>query len=323
MNLQDIYFNLQADIQEIELELEKTIQSENAILTDAAVHLLKAGGKRIRPVFVLLSGMFGKYTIDDILNVAVPLELIHMASLVHDDVIDDANIRRGKKTIKANWDNKVAMYCGDFIFSKALERMAMVKNNEAHQVLSKAIVEMCVGEIEQIRDHDNTNVSFRDYLRRIKRKTALLIAVSCKLGGIATGATKQQYQSLFRYGYFVGMSFQISDDILDFVGTNEQLGKPAGGDLREGNITLPALYALESNEVLRNHIDQMLLKEEKTDEDVQTAIEMIRQSGGIEYSKALSNRYLNKAYAELEKLPNINAKQSLIEIASFVGSRKY
>jgi heptaprenyl diphosphate synthase len=322
MDLKQIYFHLRSDIQKIENSLEQSVYSSNPILTEASVHLLKAGGKRIRPVFVLLAGKYGTYSINRLLSVAVPLELIHMASLVHDDVIDDADLRRGSKTIKAKYDNKVAMYCGDYIFARALEQIVQVKNKEAHEVLSKGIVQMCLGEIEQIRDHNDINVSLKTYLRRIKRKTSLLIAISCKLGAIATGAPRKVYQGLYRYGYYVGMAFQISDDILDFTGTEEQLGKPAGGDLRQGNITLPAIYALANDEALRDLMNDINLGN-KSDEAYNEAIELVKKSGGIEYARQMSETYLQKAYNELDKLPNINATKSLRQIATYIGTRKF
>jgi heptaprenyl diphosphate synthase len=174
MKLTTFYSFLNDDIELIEKELEKTVHSDYPLLSEASLHLLQAGGKRIRPVFVLLSGMFGEYDINKIKNVAVSLELIHMASLVHDDVIDDAALRRGQPTIKAKWDNRIAMYTGDYLFARSLEAMTKINEPKAHEILSKAIVEVCLGEIEQIKDKYNMEQNLRTYLRRIRRKTALL-----------------------------------------------------------------------------------------------------------------------------------------------------
>jgi heptaprenyl diphosphate synthase len=322
MDLKQIYFHLRSDIQRIEQTLERTVHSTNPVLTQASVQLLKAGGKRIRPVFVLLAGKYGSYSINRLLQVAVPLELIHMASLVHDDVIDDADIRRGSETIKAKWDNKVAMYCGDYIFARALEQIVQIDEQEAHEVLSKGIVQMCLGEVEQIRDHNDIDVSFKTYLRRIKRKTSLLIAISCKLGAIASGAPRKVHQGLYRYGYNVGMAFQISDDILDFTGTEAQLGKPAGGDLRQGNITLPAIYALRNSEAFRNVMEE-INQGKQSNAMYEKAIDLVKTSGGIEYAREISETYLQKAYNELDKLPNISATKSLRQIATYIGDRKH
>lgn len=323
MKLTDIYWHLRSDIAKIEKELEATIDAKHPILKKASSHLLKAGGKRIRPVFVLLAAKFGEYDIEKIKQVAVPLELIHMASLVHDDVIDDADLRRGKKTIKSKWDNRVAMYTGDYIFARAIEMATNCAKPEVHQILSDAMVEMCVGEVEQIRDQYNWNQNFRMYLRRIKRKTALLIAVSCRLGALAADAPLDVQLRLYRYGYNVGMAFQITDDILDFIATEKELGKPAGSDLQQGNVTLPALYSMKHNEELQQYIMTMINSESSDKRVMSEIIQTIKATGGVDYSFAISDCYLNKAYKELEKLPDIPAKDSFYQIAKYIGTRKY
>ena len=320
MKMKLLYTYLNSDLTLIEKELEDTIQAESQLLRQASLHLLKAGGKRIRPVFVLLGGKFGNYDINVIKNVAVSLELIHMASLVHDDVIDDAELRRGQPTIKAKWDNRIAMYTGDYIFARALELMTKIENPLAHQILSDTIVELSVGEIEQIKDKYNFEQNLRNYLLRIKRKTALLIAASCQLGAVVSGVPEKDHRKLYRFGYYVGMSFQITDDVLDFTGTEKELGKPAGGDLLQGNITLPVLYAME-DEQIRTRIKSV--HENMDRRELDEILKMVQQSGAIEKSLNLSDRYLDKALAILGELPPNKAKKSLQDIAKFIGKRKY
>ncbi|MEH7883145.1 heptaprenyl diphosphate synthase component II [Bacillus sp. JJ1609] len=320
MKMKLLYTYLNSDLTLIEKELEDTIQAESQLLRQASLHLLKAGGKRIRPVFVLLGGKFGNYDINVIKNVAVSLELIHMASLVHDDVIDDAELRRGQPTIKAKWDNRIAMYTGDYIFARALELMTKIENPLAHQILSDTIVELSVGEIEQIKDKYNFEQNLRNYLLRIKRKTALLIAASCQLGAVVSGVPEKDHRKLYRFGYYVGMSFQITDDVLDFTGTEKELGKPAGGDLLQGNITLPVLYAME-DEQIRTKI--MSVHENMDRQELDEILKMIQGSGAIEKSLNLSDRYLDKALSILGELPPNKAKKSLQDIAKFIGKRKY
>ncbi|MDR7238676.1 heptaprenyl diphosphate synthase [Neobacillus drentensis] len=284
------------------------------------MHTLQAGGKRIRPVFVLLAGKFGNYDIHVMKNVAVALELIHMASLVHDDVIDDADLRRGQPTVKSKWDNKIAMYTGDFVFALAIELMTNIGNPLAHKILANTIVEVSVGEIQQIKDKYRFNQNLRDYLRRIKRKTALLIAVSCQLGAIAADVEESIHKKLYRFGYYVGMSYQIIDDILDFTSTEKELGKPAGGDLLQGNVTAPALYAMENNQI-RKEIEKVHEKMEPS--EITKIISLIKQSGAIEKSFTLSDLYLQKALAELNGLPVTKAKKTLNDIAKVIGRRKF
>jgi len=321
MKLVDIYFKMKKEIREIEKELSLSIKTDQLILNESSNHLLKAGGKRIRPVFVLLAGHFGEYQFYKLKKVAATLELIHMASLVHDDVIDDADTRRGKMTVKAQWDNKIAMYTGDYIFAQGLTLITEFDNPEIHKTLSNSIVRMCEGEIEQIRDFNNWNQSLKNYLRRIKRKTALLIAISSKLGALVSDADTETARKLYLYGYNVGMAFQIVDDILDFTGTEEQLGKPVGSDLRQGNITIPALYALHyGDKKSRMH---ELIAEDNIASHIEEVISIIHNSGGIEYSKKLAQRYIQKAKDALEDLPQIKAKKTLLEIGDFIADRTY
>jgi heptaprenyl diphosphate synthase len=318
MKLKAMYSFLNADLRAVEKELEETVRSDYAQLSEAALHLLQAGGKRIRPVFVLLAAKFGTYDIERVKHVAVALELIHMASLVHDDVIDDAELRRGRKTIKAKWSNRFAMYAGDYMFARSLELMTRLENPLAHRILANTIVEVCRGEIEQIKDKYRFDQSLRCYLRRIKRKTALLIAASCQLGAIAANAAKEVADRLYLFGYYVGMSFQITDDILDFTGTEAQLGKPAGSDLLQGNVTLPVLFAME-DERARERITAVHPK--TTPAEMKEIIALIKQTDAIEKSYALSDRYLQKAFRVLETLPKNKARSTLYDIAKYIGKR--
>ncbi|PWW30359.1 heptaprenyl diphosphate synthase [Cytobacillus oceanisediminis] len=320
MKLKMMYSFLNSDLNVIEDELEETIKAESPLLHQASLHLLQAGGKRIRPVFVLLAAKFGNYDINNIKNVAVSLELIHMASLVHDDVIDDAELRRGKPTIKAKWDNKIAMYTGDYIFARALELITNVENPHAHKILSHTLVELCIGEIEQIKDKYNYDQNVRTYFRRIKRKTAMLIAVSCQLGAIAANVEDEIHKKLFKFGYFVGMSYQIIDDVLDFVGTEKELGKPAGGDLHQGNITLPVLFAMEDRAIREEIIK---VHEGTKRSDIEEIIKLVKNSGAIEKSLHISDKYLQKALEVLEELPPSKSKKALRDIAKFIGKRKF
>jgi heptaprenyl diphosphate synthase len=324
MNLLQIYSRMKKDIAYVERRLEESVHTDHAMLKETSLHLMKAGGKRIRPVFVLLAGQFGRYDLERIQHIAVPLELIHMATLVHDDVIDDADTRRGQLTVKSKWDNRVAMYTGDYIFAKALMVATQLTDPRIHQLLSKAIVEVCVGEMEQIRFFFRTDQTLRDYLLRIKRKTALLIAVSCQLGAIASEAPDDVSAKLYRFGYYVGMAFQIRDDILDLTGTEKELGKPPGSDIRQGNITLPVLYAL-NDPVIRSDLLAEIARIQQLDgqTDVTPFLSMIRNGPYIEAADRLSARYIDKAIDSLSGLPDIRAKKDLIDIAHFIGNRSY
>ncbi|WP_088044147.1 heptaprenyl diphosphate synthase component II [Bacillus sp. EAC] len=313
------YSYLKKDFNEIEYTLHQTVNSSQPILKDASTKLLKSGGKRIRPVFVLLSAKFGEYDLQSIRHVAATLEIIHMASLVHDDVIDEASLRRGKPTINSTYNNRVAMYAGDFLFAKALESMSEIEIPEAHQKLSQTILEICLGEIEQIKDKYNFEQNLRCYLRRIKRKTALLISASCEIGAISSGAGPDIQKCLRDYGYYLGMSYQIMDDILDFTASEKELGKPAGSDLIQGNITLPVLLAM-SDPSLKEKI--VSVYEGINPETVKPLINQIRKSQYIKEARRISEEYLEKSLKSIQELPDNEAKDMLILIAKNIGNRK-
>lgn len=322
MKLPKTYGYLKKDLDRIESSLNHVIQADHPVLRNASTELLQAGGKRIRPVFVLLAGQLGDFQADKINKAAVSLELIHMATLVHDDVIDEAELRRGKPTIKHTYGNRVAMYTGDYILARALEEISSIENPHVHRALSKALVEVVFGEIEQIEDKFNWDQTLRDYLRRIKRKTALLIATSCQLGSILSNLSNRQVKAVYQYGYYIGMSYQIIDDILDFTASSRQLGKPAGNDLLQGNITLPVLYGMQDEKFKQLLMDVFQNPEDVPEEEMSKVIEMLKSTDAIDRAYALSDLYLKKAIDTLEVLPNSRAKMSLETIARFIGKRK-
>lgn len=312
---------MKSDIEVIEKELEKAVNSSSHFIYDASLHLLKAGGKRIRPIFVLISAKFGHYDIDVMKNIAVPLELIHMGSLVHDDVIDDSDMRRGQHTVKAQWNNRVAMYTGDFIFARALKYVTTIENPRVHEILARTMVEIVNGEVIQIEDKYRIDQNLKDYFRRIKRKTALLIESSCELGAVVAGVDPKNVTHLKRFGYFVGMSFQIVDDILDFTSTDKQLGKPAGSDLLQGNMTLPILLMKDDPRII-SFIERASTGDISEEERFEM-LDIVRKSPAIKESIRVSNEYLKKALKEVEALPNHPMKKKLRDIALFMGKRKF
>lgn len=320
MNYKTVYTILNNDLKKIENELEYVLDAHSQLLKESSLHYLQAGGKRIRPVFVLLSAKFGNYNFQIVKDVAVSLELIHMASLIHDDVIDDAYTRRGRPTVKAKWDNKISMYTGDYILARALEIITSLNNVEAHKILSKTMVELSIGEIEQIRDKYNFEQTITNYFRRIKRKTALLIAASCQLGGIAADVPRDVHIKLAKFGYYAGMAFQITDDILDFTSTEAKLGKPAGEDLLQGNITLPVFLAIKNPDV-KSQIEKV--NEYMDNDELSAIIELIKNTGAINKAMQISNLYLQKANQVLNDLPPNPTKKLLGTMLKFIGKRNF
>lgn len=322
MNVTELFNEIRDELQAVEEELRSVVQTQNQLLTETSTHLLNAGGKRLRPALSLYGAKFYNFNLEKVLPLAVALELIHMATLVHDDVVDASMTRRGIPTVKAKWGNSISTHIGTYLFAKSLILIAKYEETPLiPKVLSDTSVKMCEGEIQQISASFDIYQSIKDYFYRIKRKTALLIAASVQLGAAACGAPASIHLPLRRYGYNVGMAFQITDDILDMVADQSQLGKPVGSDLRQGIITLPVIYAL-ANCNNRERLMEIIGKVDKNEDEVQEAIAIIKNSGAIEYSFEVTRKFINKAKKELKALPDIPTRLTLSRAADFIGIRK-
>lgn len=322
MGYQQLFKEIQTDLEYVESELHKYTKSSVKLLTQSSKWLVDAGGKRLRPAFVLLSGKLFKYDLERIGQLAAAIELIHMATLVHDDVIDHAATRRGVPTVSAKWGDSVAMQTGDYIFSQALKILARYGTPEIISFLATVSLEMCEGEIEQSISIGRTDLNLRNYLRRIKRKTAYLISACCFIGAVASDAPPHLAHHLKKYGYYVGMAYQISDDLLDFVGSEQVCGKPVGSDLRQGIITIPVVYAL-NNQQIGKRLLSLLEKESKDQSDWDEAFSLIKDAGAIKTAQNLCNKYLQKAKKELIHLPDQPTRSIFVEIADFIGNRDF
>lgn len=318
-----LFNDIKDEMQAVEEELKAVVQARYPLLTETSTHLLNAGGKRLRPALVLFGAKFYNFDLKKVLPLAVAMELIHMASLVHDDVVDASMTRRGIPTVKAMWGNSISIHIGSYLFAKSLILIAKYKDTPlVSNVLSNTSVKMCEGEIQQISFSFDINQSLKDYFYRIKCKTALLIAASTQLGAVACSAPESIHLPLRRYGYYIGMAFQVIDDILDMVADQNQLGKPIGGDLRQGIITLPVIFALTCCKQ-RDRLMGLVCKVEKTEDEVQEALMIIKECGAIEQSFEIAKKYIAKAKKELKVLPDIPTRLTLSLAADFVGIRKF
>ena len=319
----NIFMEIKNDLKVLERELQRVVSDKDEFLSEIASYLLSAGGKRLRPAFAFLSARFYNYEIEKVLSLAVALELIHMASLVHDDVVDAAAVRRGVPTVRSKWGNRVSMHIGDWIFAKSLIMISQYKKIPiVANTLSQISVKMCEGEIQQISSVYKTDQTIKDYFYRIKRKTALLIAASCQLGAVVCGAPETIHLPLKRFGYKIGIAFQIIDDVLDLSADQRKLGKPIGGDLKQGIITLPMIYALK-NSACKKRLSTIIQKHNKSEDEIQEAIDLIELLGGIEYANSVADRYVVKAKEELERLPDVPARDIMYKVADFVKHRKF
>ena len=322
MKLFEPFNEINDDLKVVEKELQAIVQTTDPLLTETSSHYLYAGGKRLRPAFALLAGKICRYNLERLLPLAAALELIHMATLVHDDVVDASLTRRGIPTVKANWGDRISIYTGDYLLAQSLVLIARCNNADIARVLADVSVKMTEGEISQIVTSFDTAQGIKDYFFRIKRKTALLISASCELGAIACDAPQEDVRALKYYGYNLGMAFQITDDILDLVADQKELGKPIGSDLRQGIITLPVIYALKKA-AGAERLAKIIAKKEKKEGEVLEAVKIIKDCGAVAYSFDVSSKYITKAKQQLKFLPDGRTKKSLKLIADFINVRRF
>lgn len=309
------------ELKRVDEHIKTTLSSKQKVLEAALKELLEAGGKRLRPALVLLSGKFGKYDDKKLIPLAAAVEILHMATLVHDDIIDDSKIRRGRPTVQSRWGKDIAVFTGDFLFAKTFLLLAHSTTFENMRGLSKVVKAICEGEIAQYQSRYDKHVTVRQYLKRIGRKTALLFALSCYIGAHESECPSKVVRCLREFGFNFGMAFQITDDLLDFTGDPAKIGKPVGSDFVQGVYTLPLIYAINSS--YRDEVIKLLDKESYTPEDVKELIELVRASGGIEYSKNLAKSYLKRAGEFIDGLAPIPAKAALENLLDGLTERSY
>lgn len=315
-----LFFPVEADLALLTDNLKNLVGARHKILYAAAEHLFGAGGKRIRPAIVLL---LARATLPDQgitprhRRLAEITEMIHTASLVHDDVVDESATRRGVPTVHSLFDNRVAVLAGDFLFAQSSWYLANLDNLEVVKLLSRVIMDLAEGEIRQGLKHFDTTLSIEDYLEKSYYKTATLIANSAKAVGVLSEVSAPVAENLYNFGRSLGLAYQIVDDILDFTGSSEVLGKPAGSDLRSGNLTAPVLYAMEEVPYLKILIE----REFSEPEDFEQAIELVHASQGIDRSRALATDHVRHAVECLSELPTSASRQALEDISEYVLRR--
>ena len=285
-------------------------------------HVLSVPGKRIRPsITLLVSNLWGESDIDKTILMATGVELLHIATLVHDDTVDHANLRRGHKTASSLWGRNAAVLIGDYIFATSAIFVCETNNVRLIKRFAETITELSRGELNEINDSWKTNISEDKYYQRIYDKTASLFCTATESGALLGNSNEQNTNDLKKFGYFLGMAYQIIDDLLDYKYSTDDIGKPSTNDLREGIMTLPAIYAY--NNGLEKEINNyMNSSEEKRLSDLPKLVDKIRNSGGIEYSEKKSKDLLDSAKKILTNLPTSNYKNSLEIIVEYLGSRK-
>ena len=322
ISLKQITSPILDDIDIFKTEFKEALNSEVKLINSISGYLLKNRGKTIRPIMTILCARLCGNPTKNTYKAAVMMELLHVATLIHDDIVDDAKIRRGKPSIKHIWKNKISVLMGDFILSKALINMVGLKDFDALDLISRTAEKLSAGEIMQIEKSLTRNMPKNVYYDMINQKTASLIAASCELGAITTTKVSTDRKSTFDYGENLGMAFQIKDDLFDFLGSENQTGKDHGGDVKKNMLTLPLIYSIENvSRTGRNRIKSLVRKKKKSAKILKEINDIIYDSGGFDYAKKKLDEFSDKATDSISSYAESEIKKSLINLVVFNKER--
>jgi len=320
LELSKIYEPIQEDLAKVKESLRSIIKVDFPWLSEQLGYVVRGGGKGIRPVLTLLAGKFYNYNLKYLLPMAVSVELMHTATLVHDDAIDKSGIRRGRPTIYKMWGEEPAVLLGDYLLAKAGESVSDTQNPRVIKLFSQTLATISSGELSQFLGAFKLEQTRQYYFRRIASKTASLFSLATESGAILSEAPEKSVTALKEYGHNLGIAFQIVDDILDFIGTEDELGKPIGSDLAQGTLTLPTMLLLERYP--ENNPVKSLFENKDKQKNVELAIELIRNSSIVEECYAVASEYCTKAYQNLSLLPENSSRQALTDLTNYVIVRK-
>ena len=317
---------VQPDLDQVDATFQERATSGLDILNSASMHALGSPGKRLRTALTLLSGKLNTYRFDKLLPLSVAFEMVHLATLIHDDIVDNALTRRGNPTVNALWGNNIAILLGDYYFAKTAGLIADINDNRIDHLFSDTVATVCEGTIMEMMTAGRIDLTVKSYYEKTSHKTACLIAACCKGGAIVSEASQQEIEYLHRYGMNLGIAFQIIDDILDYTENQETIGKPAGNDLRQGMVTLPLIYALQEHPKNGRYQEVHNLlngSATHTEEDIHTIVNWVVTGSGVQRSLSDANLYANKAREALTHFSSSNDRQILDELIDFVVLRNH
>jgi heptaprenyl diphosphate synthase len=317
----DLTATTNAGLDRVEKLLHREVTSGYQFVTETSLHLIDAGGKRFRPLFTLLGAQMGpRPDADEVVTAATVVELIHLATLYHDDVMDSATMRRGAPSANSRWDNPVAILTGDFLFAHA-SRLVADLGPAAVRIIAETFAELVTGQMRETRGPRPDEDPVEHYLTVIAEKTGSLIATAGRYGGMFSGCTPEQIESLHRFGSAIGFAFQISDDIIDITSPSASSGKTPGTDLREGVLTLPMLYALQDTGAAADRLRVLLARPITDDGEVDEALELLRTGLGVTRAQAVLAEHASAARTELAQLPDGPAGKALASLTTYVVAR--
>ena len=322
-SLRKLYNNIMKDLEEVEQELRLFSHSPNKLISDISTYLFQTNGKRIRPALLLLCSKLLGYKGKEHILMSTLVEAIHTASLIHDDIIDNSKIRRGKESIHARWGPNITVLLGDYLYIKALGLSLQSKHRQIIQILTSISARMVEGELTEYYLSGNLELAEKDYLDIINKKTASLFSASCRIGGILGKASKKEENYLAEYGANLGMSFQIIDDLLDFTGDEKTLGKPILCDLSEGRITLPLIYTLNNDgRENKKRVIELLKQKNQDRESLEEILKIVKSNGALDYTHKKAEEFSHKSREIISQFPKSAQQEALSLLSEFILKRR-
>lgn len=323
MQLQDVLNRYAGNLKSVEEHMEKYLHSEIRLIPEVSNYLISSGGKRFRPLLLLIASDLCGYKGENHYPLSAVIEFIHTASLLHDDVVDHAETRRGKASANHVWGNSASVLVGDFLYSKSFKLMTDHGNFSIVKLLSTTTNTMAEGEVLQLMKCGDINITEDDYLSVVEKKTAVLISAACAVAGILADAPEEKVGALTRFGMRLGMAFQITDDTLDYIAVEDEFGKAIGMDLKEGKITLPLIRALKKCSPEEKNLITDIVKNKKPDEeDIMKIVSLIDKYKGINYALNKAKAYIDEGKGFLESFGNSKAKTSFLTISDYIIERR-
>ena len=321
MKILSLFEPIRAELEVVEERLHQAVEVEDSQLREILRYILGSGGKRIRPALVVLASKFHDSDMEQVLPLAAAVELLHTATLVHDDLLDGSVLRRGNPTLNANLGTGVAILMGDYLFARAADLAAATDSVPVVSIFARALMTICSGELKQVFDQGRSRRTKEDYYQSTYSKTASLFAASTEAGAVLSGASPPAVQALRDYGHNLGMAFQIVDDILDFTGDENELGKPIGSDLRQGTITLPLLLFLETHPEV-DVLPSIFEEEQGREERIQSLVDMVSGSSAIGSAREAAERFTVESKEAIQNLSPNEYRQVMLDLADYLLERR-
>jgi octaprenyl-diphosphate synthase len=311
------------DLSEIEVALEQNLNPQLYLVSQIAGHILFSGGKRLRPLLMVLSARLCGYDGNHEKTFSTIFEYLHAATLLHDDLVDEATLRRGKPVAHSIWGNAIAVLVGDFLLARSLSIAAETNRPDVINVVAEITENMSQGEIHQLMKKGSLDLTEEEYMEIIRRKTAVLFQGACRVGALISDVPQQKETALAAYGFNLGLAFQMVDDLLDYSQDTPALGKKVGADLKEGKLTLPVIYSLKTADAKdRIQMEKIIKNKDFSTEDFETLIAIMKKYGGQTYTEKVAQKYVKNAKNALETFEDSTTKEVLLSIADYTLARK-